>query len=70
MTVRQATEVVAAYMDRHPGELHRAFPLVAILALRETWPCSGADEVAVLGPLQSNTDDLLHQEGISPDLGR
>jgi hypothetical protein len=70
MTVRQATEIVAAYMERHPGELHRAFPLVAILALRETWPCTGADEVAVRGSLQSNTDGLLHREGSSPHHGR
>ena len=70
MTVRQATEVVAAYMDRHPGELHRAFPLVAILALRETWPCAGADEAAVLGSLRSPTAHLLHHEEGLPHHGR
>lgn len=69
-TVRQATEVVAAYMDRNPGELHRAFPMIAVLALREIWPCAGADEAAALGSLQSNTDGLLHREENSPPLGR
>jgi hypothetical protein len=38
-TVREATEAVTSYMDRHAADLHLAFSVVAVLALREAWPC-------------------------------
>jgi hypothetical protein len=46
-TLRDATEVVASYMDRHASELHLAFPVVAVLAFREAWPCQTRGEAAV-----------------------
>jgi hypothetical protein len=45
-TLRDATEVVASYMDRHVSELHLAFPVVAVLALREAWPCQAREDAA------------------------
>jgi hypothetical protein len=45
-TLRDATEVVASYMDRHASELHLAFPVVAVLAFREAWPCQTREEAA------------------------
>ncbi len=45
-TLRDATEVVASYMDRHVSELHLAFPVVAVLAFREAWPCQAREEAA------------------------
>jgi hypothetical protein len=45
-TLRDATEVVASYMDRHVSELHLAFPMVAVLAFREAWPCRAQEEAA------------------------
>ena len=45
-TVREATEAVTSYMDRHSSDLHLAFPVVAVLALREAWPCQAKGEAA------------------------
>jgi hypothetical protein len=62
VTVRQATEAVAAYMERHPAELHHAFSVIAILALRDAFPCSKPGEAMILGSLQFPTASLLQDE--------
>jgi hypothetical protein len=37
--VNQGVRVVVSYMDRHPGELHEQFIILAHQAMREAWPC-------------------------------
>ncbi len=57
-TLREAAEAVTSYMDRHPTELHLALPVIALLALRETWPCSSGDEAVVLYDVEAPRDEL------------
>ena len=61
-TVREATEAVTSYMDRHASDLHLAFSVVAVLALREAWPCRTSGETAAH---EDTRGRLLHAQPLA-----
>jgi hypothetical protein len=36
---QQAVRVVVAFLDKNPSMLHYDFRIVALIAMREAWPC-------------------------------
>ena len=35
----QAVRIVVTYMEKHPDQMHEQFAYLALLALRDAWPC-------------------------------
>jgi hypothetical protein len=43
VSLNQVVRVVDQYLDMHPANLHFDLAILADMALREAWPCGGAE---------------------------